>query len=81
MKLLFFKAPWCTACHAIEDTVPDYCIHIDCDEDQETPVKYSVVGLPVFIAVDDNGQEVGRLQSTNVKIIDHWYKGLQDGSE
>ena len=76
MNLLFFKAPWCTACHAIESTVPSYAKHIDCDVDQETPVKYKVVGLPCFIAVDNTDNEIARLQSTNVKMIDYWFKGL-----
>jgi len=78
MQLLFFKAPWCTACHAIEDTVPGYAIHIDCDEDQETPIKYNITGLPQFVAIDDDGNEVARIQSTNVKMIDFWFKELSN---
>lgn len=76
MKLLFFKAPWCTACHAIEDKVPSYAQHIDCDEDQETPAKYDIIGLPCFIAVNKDGNEIARINSTNVKMIDYWFKSL-----
>ena len=76
MKLLFFKAPWCGACHAIEDEVPDYAEHIDCEEDKETPAKYDIMGLPMFVAVNDRGEEIARINTTNVKLVDRWFKGL-----
>jgi thiol-disulfide isomerase/thioredoxin len=77
MNLLFFKAPWCSTCHAIEDRVPEYVQHIDCDKDQETPVKYNVASLPVFIAIDEKGVEVSRITSTNIDVIDKWYQTLK----
>jgi thiol-disulfide isomerase/thioredoxin len=80
MKLLFFRAPWCTACHAIEDKVPSYCEHIDCDVDQQTAIQYGISGLPCFVAVNSRGEEVARIQSTNVKMIDAWFKELKDDS-
>jgi thiol-disulfide isomerase/thioredoxin len=76
MKLLFFKAPWCPTCHAIEDYVPSYAQHIDCKEDQDTPVKYNINNLPMFIAINNDGDEVGRIATTNVKVIDNWFKEL-----
>jgi len=81
MRLLFFKAPWCTACHAIEETVPEYAIHVDCHVDQDTPTKYNVSGLPLFIATDDSGIEIARIQTTNVRAIDRWFKELIDGNK
>lgn len=77
MKLLFFKGPWCVACHAIESQVPRGVVHIDCDVDQKTPVEYNVVNLPLFVAVEDDGAEVGRLQSTNVPMVMKWFEELQ----
>jgi len=81
MYLLFFKAPWCSACHAIEANVPSYAVHINCLEDEETPVKYGVNSLPLFIAINDKEEEIGRIQTTNVSVIDSWYKALEAENE
>ena len=77
MELLFFKAPWCTACNAIEKLVPKDCIHINCNLDQETPAKYNIDHLPVFIAIDDNKKEIARIMTNNVKVIKAWYDTLK----
>lgn len=76
MKLLFFSASWCTAGNAIKDTLPEYTYQIDCEEDQETPTKYNVESLPIFIATTDSDEEVARLITTNVKLVDRWFRGL-----
>ena len=76
MKLLFFKAPWCTACHAIENNVPSYTVHVDCDEEKDMPIRYNIVGLPQFVAVKEDGTEVARIQTTNVKMLDLWFKEI-----
>jgi len=78
MRLLFFTAPWCTACHAIEDKVPSYAQHVDCHEDQETPMKYNVMNLPLFIATDDKGNEIARIQTTNMSNVERWFNSLED---
>lgn len=78
MTLLFFSAPWCSVCHAIKNKVPAYAVSVDCDEDQETPAKYNVISLPTFLAIDSNDEEVGRIQTTNVKAVDKWFKALEE---
>jgi thiol-disulfide isomerase/thioredoxin len=75
MRLLFFTASWCTACNAIKNNLPSYVEHINVDEDPDTPVKYDIKGLPMFVIVKDNGDEVTRLQTTNVNLVDKWFKG------
>jgi len=78
MTLLFFNAPWCSVCHAIKDSIPSYAKSINCEEDQETPVKYGIIQLPTFLVIDDESREVGRLQTTNVKAVDKWFKALEE---
>jgi hypothetical protein len=76
MRVLFFKAPWCAACNAIDKYVPEWCERIDCNEDAETALKYGVVTLPVFIAVDDCNDELGRIQTTSMPQLEHWRNQL-----
>jgi thiol-disulfide isomerase/thioredoxin len=76
MRVLFFKASWCSACHAIEQYVPEWCEHVDCDKDPVTPLKYHVMTLPVFIAVDDCNDEIARCQTTNISALTHWKESL-----
>jgi thiol-disulfide isomerase/thioredoxin len=80
MKLYFFKAPWCSACHAIEQYVPENYEHIDCStEGVEIANEYHVVSLPCFLAVDDEKHELGRIQTTSIPQLEHWRKGLENG--
>jgi thiol-disulfide isomerase/thioredoxin len=76
MQLLYFTAKWCAACHAIEHLVPDFAQRIDCDKDQKTPALYNVSALPMFIAINDEKEEVGRISSTNVPMVVRWYKEI-----
>jgi hypothetical protein len=76
MRVLFFKAPWCSACHAIEKHVPEWCEHVDCDTSPDTAVQYNVVSLPVFIAVDDCNDEISRIQTTSIPALIHWRDSL-----
>lgn len=76
MTLLYFKANWCGVCHAISDSIPIEHAVIDCDQDQETPKKYKVMGLPTFIAVDDEGSEISRTQTSNMASLTKWYTSL-----
>lgn len=80
MKLLFFKASWCNACHAIEDKVPEYAQHISCDTDPDVAERYNVNGLPCFVAVNDgDGTMVAKVQTTDMSVLDKWYKEIQNG--
>jgi thiol-disulfide isomerase/thioredoxin len=77
MKLLFFKAPWCSACHAVEFYVPENYTHIDCDKDADMPIKYGVKSLPVFMAIDDDGNELGRIKTTSIPVLKNWEANLE----
>ena len=79
MRLLFFTAPWCAACHAIESQVPRDVVRVDCDLDQERAARHNVAGLPLFVAVDDKDREVARIQSSNVPMVNKWYEEVCRG--
>jgi thioredoxin-like negative regulator of GroEL len=72
MRILFFTASWCAACHAITKYVPDWCERIDCDADTETAAKYRVTTLPLFVAVDDCNDEIDRIHTTSMTALVHW---------
>lgn len=77
MRVLFFKAPWCSACHAIEDVVPSDVVHVDCEEQPEVADRYHISGLPVFIAVGDDDAELARIQTTSMPALKQWIRSLQ----
>lgn len=63
-RVLFFHAPWCPQCRAIEgdinsNGVPDgYTIlKIDYDSSQELKQKYGVTLQTTFVKVDENGNK------------------------
>ena len=72
MKLLFFKAQWCTPCNQMEPIVAEIfqlshiaeCYpdveHIDIDSDWKTSSRWKVQGIPTFIIVDNAGNERSR---------------------
>jgi thiol-disulfide isomerase/thioredoxin len=78
MKFLFFKAPWCAACHSIEPHVPDSFEHIDCDEQPDIAQKYGVVTLPLFVAIDDDGNELDRTQTSSIPALTFWKTAMED---
>ncbi len=75
-RLLFFKAPWCSACHAIEPYVEDWIERVDCSENEEVAIKYGITHLPVFIAVDTDGEEIARIQTTSMPALKSWFEAL-----
>lgn len=65
IKLLFFHAPWCPQCRAIDegistDTIPDgvTVIKVDYDSNQALRQKYGVTIQTTFVRVDDEGNLV-----------------------
>lgn len=64
-KLLFFHAPWCPQCRAIEasiekDGVPSgvTVFKVDYDSNQALRQKYGVTLQTTFVKVDNNGDKI-----------------------
>lgn len=64
-KLLFFHAPWCPQCRAIEasikkDGVPNNVtvLKVDYDSNQALRQKYGVTLQTTFVKVSDNGEKI-----------------------
>jgi thiol-disulfide isomerase/thioredoxin len=76
-KLLFFHAPWCPQCRAIEadikkDGVPDgvTIIKVDYDTNQDLRQKYAVTIQTTFVKVDDNGNLIKTYTAYNEPTLD-----------
>jgi thiol-disulfide isomerase/thioredoxin len=78
MRLLFFKAPWCSTCHAIENYVPKEFEHIDCDKQPEIAEKYGITMIPLFVCIGTNDNEIGRIQTTSIPALKNWVSKLED---
>lgn len=89
MKLLKFSAIWCPGClvmkpifKKIEAEIPDLLVeNYDYDFDEETVKEWNIgQKLPVYIFVDQHGQEITRLigEQKKEKLIDliNQYKQL-----
>jgi thiol-disulfide isomerase/thioredoxin len=64
-KLLFFHAPWCSQCVALEEDieangVPDgvTIFKVDYDSNQDLRQEYGVTIQTTIVKVDDNGEKV-----------------------
>jgi len=64
-KLLFFHAPWCPQCRAMEasienDGVPSgvTVFKVDYDTHQDLRQKYGVTLQTTFVKIDDNGDKI-----------------------
>jgi len=84
MKLLKFSANWCQPCQQLEknlEALTDISIErvsIDIDESPELAAQHKVRGLPTMIALDMQGEELGRKVGALSAIqIKHWLEGLR----
>lgn len=64
-KILFFYAPWCPQCRALEDSINDSDIpsdvtifKVDYDTNQELRQKYGVTIQTTLVEIDDQGNLV-----------------------
>ena len=76
-KLLFFHAPWCPQCRAIEsdiesDGVPDgvTVIKVDYDTNQALRQKYGITLQTTFVKVDDSGNLIQKFVAYNEPTFD-----------
>ena len=69
MKVLFFSAAWCGACHGVRPTVVNVCkalgvemvdVHVDTEPGEHEAISRGVCGLPTIIVLDDDGHETAR---------------------
>lgn len=63
MKLLHFKAAWCSPCKKLDDLLQNVVFPfektvIDIDEDIDTALKYNVRSVPTLILIDDKNNIV-----------------------
>ena len=65
-KILFFHAPWCSQCRAVEASIEEKgiaegvtIIKVDYDTQQSLRQKYGVTLQTTFVTVDDNGNKLG----------------------
>jgi thiol-disulfide isomerase/thioredoxin len=64
-KLLFFHAPWCSQCQALDEDiessgVPDgvTIFKVDYDSNQDLRQQYGVTIQTTMVKVDDNGEKI-----------------------
>lgn len=81
MKVLFFSAAWCGACHGIRPMVANVCkslgvelqdVKVDMPEGERIAIERNVAGLPMLVVLDSEGQEVARCEGaiTQQRLID-----------
>jgi len=82
-KLLFFHAPWCPQCRAIEadikeDGVPSgvTIIKVDYDTNQALRQKYGVTIQTTIVRVDDNGALVKKYVAYDEPTLNSVVKNL-----
>jgi thiol-disulfide isomerase/thioredoxin len=66
-KILFFHAPWCPQCRALEKSINEGTIpsgvtifKTDYDSNHELRLKYGVPRQTALVEIDDNGQLIQR---------------------
>lgn len=82
-KILFFHAPWCSQCRALEASiqkgpVPEgvTIIKVDYDSMQELRQKYGVTLQTTLVKVDDNGQLVEKYVAYSKPSLDALIENL-----
>lgn len=76
-KVLFFHAPWCPQCRAIESDIKKQgppagwtIIKVDYDSSQSLRQKYGVTLQTTFVKVGDNGESLGKHIAYNEPSLD-----------
>lgn len=74
IKFLKFEASWCGQCKALDNvlkTLPEdiKVEHIDVDDEknQEIVDNYSILHLPVMLLINDDNEEVDRIDGVTTK--------------
>lgn len=74
-KLLAFSAHWCAPCQQMKpilDSIEnDNLVRVDYDNERDLVVKYQVPGVPCFILVDEEGNEIDMvLGGTSKEVLE-----------
>lgn len=76
--IYLMSSSWCGGCKAAKAILPDVAtelnedcqvIDVDTDSGSELAKKYSVRGIPLFIRVNEYGEELGRSGSGSVPQV------------
>ena len=69
MKVLFFSAAWCGACHGARPMVANVCksmgvemidVRVDTEPGEHEAITRGVASLPTIIVLDEDGHETAR---------------------
>lgn len=76
-RVLFFHAPWCPQCRAIEEDIEQQgvpagytILKVDYDSNQELRQKYGVRLQTTFVAVDEEGQKLSDYVAYNEPTLE-----------
>lgn len=82
-KILFFHAPWCPQCRALEASIKEEgvpsgvtIIKVDYDSNQKLRQQYGVTIQTTLVKVDDNGQSVEKYVAYDEPNIDSVKRNL-----
>lgn len=75
MELIKFSASWCQPCKALSKVLSSIDLHehnvtlteVDIDTQMELTAKYRIRSVPVLVLLDENKQEIRRLQGSKTK--------------
>ena len=77
MKVLFFSAAWCGACHGARPMVANVCksmgaemvdVRVDTEPGEHEAITRGVCGLPTRIVLDDDGHEPSPVSYTHLNL-------------
>lgn len=82
-KVLFFHAPWCPQCRALDNSIKSgkipngvTIIKVDYDSNQELRKKYGVTLQTTLVRVDDDGNMVKKYTAYNEPSLDALIKNV-----
>jgi thiol-disulfide isomerase/thioredoxin len=77
VKILFFHAPWCPQCRALEASIKDSTLpdgvtifKVDYDSNQELRQRYGVTLQTTLVRVDDDGNKVSSYVAYDTPTFD-----------
>lgn len=77
IKILFFHAPWCPQCRALEESIKNGTIpasvtiyKVDFDSSMKLRQKYGVTLQTTLVRIDDNGNELKKIVAYSDPTLD-----------